>query len=280
MTVFAAVGRCIYCGTTEGPLGKEHVVPLALNGDLLLPRSSCSSCSAVTGKFEGDVLRHDFLLHRARYDFKTRRPNDRPRDFEVSLHPVRGKPDLERGEKVKIGAKQHPWVRPNVYPDFGTPGFVLGKMPWEAEAGHIKGFLSQAESENAVRIGRGRKSVAIKVSVNYRSFARMIAKISHSYAVAVLGVDGFKPFLLDLILNEHDRLNYFIGTPHDRLPKIDKSFWIRLRSARIRGQDIAVVDVRLFAWLDFPCYVALVGRPQGTKLREIGWVAHSGDRTA
>jgi 5-methylcytosine-specific restriction endonuclease McrA len=34
------VGACIYCGTTEGPLTTEHIIPESFGGTLLLPAAT------------------------------------------------------------------------------------------------------------------------------------------------------------------------------------------------------------------------------------------------
>lgn len=50
---YRPVGRCIYCGTSEGPLGKEHIIQESLGGRLILPRASCELCSSATSAAEG-----------------------------------------------------------------------------------------------------------------------------------------------------------------------------------------------------------------------------------
>jgi 5-methylcytosine-specific restriction endonuclease McrA len=47
-TVIGDVGRCIYCGSSDS-LQKEHVIPLALQGHLVLARASCPRCAASPG---------------------------------------------------------------------------------------------------------------------------------------------------------------------------------------------------------------------------------------
>jgi hypothetical protein len=42
-------------------------------------------------------------------------------------------------------------------------------------------------------------------------FARMLAKIAHSYAYAKCGVEAFKPTLLDLILGKVENAPYWVG---------------------------------------------------------------------
>jgi len=54
--IVAEIGECVYCGAKEN-LANEHIVPLALGGNLVLQNASCRSCAKITGKFEQRVLR-------------------------------------------------------------------------------------------------------------------------------------------------------------------------------------------------------------------------------
>ena len=79
------MGRCIYCGSTEPSsgarrFGDEHVVPLALNGALVLPEASCKSCERVINKeIETQLLTDEWSQFRAKYGLPTRRPKNRPK---------------------------------------------------------------------------------------------------------------------------------------------------------------------------------------------------------
>ena len=42
------IGRCIYCGTTEGKLSEEHITPYGLGGLLVLQEASCERCARIT----------------------------------------------------------------------------------------------------------------------------------------------------------------------------------------------------------------------------------------
>src|ERR1035438_6485645 len=51
------IGRCIYCGTTEGRLSDEHVTPYGLSGRLVLVDASCDRHAKVTSALEKRILR-------------------------------------------------------------------------------------------------------------------------------------------------------------------------------------------------------------------------------
>ena len=54
---YPPVGRCIYCGSTD-TLTDEHIIPLALNGTGLLPKSSCVACAKITNSAGQTARRH------------------------------------------------------------------------------------------------------------------------------------------------------------------------------------------------------------------------------
>jgi hypothetical protein len=82
---YAPVRACIYCGATAGPFSDEHIIPLSLGGNLVLPESSCHPCAKITGRFEMDVARFNFAGFRSRLSFPTRRPKDQLREEPLTL---------------------------------------------------------------------------------------------------------------------------------------------------------------------------------------------------
>src|SRR5450759_2184663 len=85
------VGSCIYCAKPEG-LTDEHIVPLGLGGNFILPKASCKKCNAITSAFELKVLRGFMLDARTAGQFPTRRRKQRPTTL-----PLRAK----RGDRLE-----------------------------------------------------------------------------------------------------------------------------------------------------------------------------------
>lgn len=54
------IGKCIYCGRTDGPLSREHIIPKGLNGEWTLIEASCEYCREITSRFERDFLKKAF----------------------------------------------------------------------------------------------------------------------------------------------------------------------------------------------------------------------------
>src|ERR1700730_18119661 len=93
MPRYKPVGRCIYCGSLEystdssRPLAEEHIIPLALGGDRILPEASCRKCERITGNFEQMALRG--VLRGARVSLGLRSKKGHPDTLPLYAH-VRG----------------------------------------------------------------------------------------------------------------------------------------------------------------------------------------------
>ena len=63
---FDLVGHCIYCLADSVPLSREHIVPYALNGELVLPKAeSARPCHRITGyELERNVLEEHLPQHK------------------------------------------------------------------------------------------------------------------------------------------------------------------------------------------------------------------------
>ncbi len=77
-------GECIYCGAV-GKLSDEHIVPLSLGGNAILPRASCPVCQAAINRFEAPLATATYGWLRTSHVYPTRRPKARPQEAEVEL---------------------------------------------------------------------------------------------------------------------------------------------------------------------------------------------------
>jgi hypothetical protein len=55
--VCPGIGRCIYCDASGVALSDEHVIPFALNGNLVIEDASCEDCRKLTSANEGIIAR-------------------------------------------------------------------------------------------------------------------------------------------------------------------------------------------------------------------------------
>jgi hypothetical protein len=90
----------------------------------------------------------------------------------------------------------------------------------------------------------------------------MIAKISHSYAVAKIGYGSFEPLLTDLILGKSKTPLYYIGGDTSEY-NIDTQLalhYIYLVERLHNGQNYLLASIQLFSLLKMPKYLAVVGK--------------------
>ncbi|MDB5459307.1 MAG: hypothetical protein JWO72_1048 [Caulobacteraceae bacterium] len=253
------VGRCIYCGEREPPLDEEHIVPYGLaKNSLILPRASCRRCGAITGKFEQDCLRGMMGPLRTRLQAPTRKKKDRKPSFPINrirfetLAPGETATSLE---PVQMESSDYPLMYVGLLLD--KPGLLMGlpvgtPLMWNwfhtYKKDEVQPFLENPG--DGVRIG----------SINPGSFARMLAKMAYSYAVAVRGMGSFRPLILDLIFGKTDGFRSWVGgDPVVPEANEDEIHSVRCRNWTAAGKEYVVVSIRLFGFLGTPIYHVVVG---------------------
>ena len=82
---YPPVGRCIYCGTSTGKLSREHIIPLGLGANHVLPQASCEPCANITKNFERACLRTSMGEFRIRQKMPTRRKKERPSSLPYTV---------------------------------------------------------------------------------------------------------------------------------------------------------------------------------------------------
>jgi hypothetical protein len=253
---YAPVGRCIYCG--KPPTSDEHIIPLGLNGNLILPDASCNDCRDITKKFEQSCLRGLFGPLRARLNLKTRRPKERPKIFQTPSYypggPLRS---------INIPVEKLPLACVGFR--FPPPGITRGDVPsdeWRDASQVVVRYAKDDPAFSAVFHKDGRRVRLARVDP--LAFGRMLAKIAHAYVVANEGMDKFDPVLVPLILGTSNVLPYFIGGDSD-LPFPPPSGETQLHDLRIgkcliKGDPYLYVTIRLFAFMEMPRYLVIAGK--------------------
>lgn len=203
--VLATIGECIYCGATDG-LTDEHIVPLALGGDLILADSSCKACAKITGRFEQQVLRGFMLDGRTAGNFPTRRPHERPLRLAIARELLN-----KRFEQLEVMAANHPGFLH--LPLLEAPAVLNGGS---VERGtRVKGFETIRFGSNPLLTMPLLNTNAIQVHhrIHASAFARMIAKIGYCFAVSQHGlIPRENVLVLPDILGESDRPSHWLGS--------------------------------------------------------------------
>jgi hypothetical protein len=253
--VYPPVGRCVYCGATDGDLGDEHIIPQALGGNIILRDSCCDACGDIIGrKLEGSLLHKTtgmFAALRLRMGFKSKRPKERPKSLPFTFIGTNGSQRI-----VEIPAKKVPkcWT---TYVTNDSPGIIEGKSR-TAPAPILVQTLFEPEDFKDVALPG--ESVQLRGSGNARDLARLMAKIAHCAVVAEIGLDAFEPWLQKFILDQDDcSLHYYVGAVpnHTVDPKGDHS--LNLGTWGNDGIRIGV-RIRLFCKYGTPDYEVAVGK--------------------
>jgi hypothetical protein len=257
---FKPVGRCIYARDGEkhvGPFTDEHIIPFGLlpkGGDWFLPESSCLACNDITKKFEDTCLRGTMGVFRAKLDLKTRRKKARAQPQAVIFKRPDGTVDSKQMSHADLPhyCIGFDWAPPGLLRDQPSDSRDFdGKMVVRYPQGELENFIPD---QHGFHLGR----------IRMLDFARMLAKIAHSYAFAKCGIDAFEPMLLDFILGRAENASYLVGGdgsgPPQRQPTIMHDIYPVGCRVEPSGAEYLLVAIRLFAFLDMPRYHVVVGK--------------------
>lgn len=244
------IGKCIYCGTTEGSLSEEHITPYGLSGMLVLLEASCERHSKITSALERRILKDMLFAARAALGTRTRRPKDRAKP-----HPM----FVERDGKIeKIDAVWQDHWKVIQLPIFPLPAFIDSRS-------YERGI--EFTSMDVFELGEKGKEIAqrhhadrvLPPRYSAEDFARFVAKMAYGYAVERYGLDAFEDvYVLPAILGESDDIGKWVGcSDHREFPvrECHISFGFKIISG-----DALIVKIKMFPQFDGAEYVVVVGR--------------------
>ena len=256
---YAAVGHCIYCGTTDLPpcarrFSDEHIMPLALNGGLILPEASCLHCARIINKeIENHVLSEEWGHFRAKHKLPTRRPKKR---IKAVFLPRRA------GGSVRVPASEYTAPTP-LYNFPATARLLSGSQPIPNSHAWTMTLLADGDEETRLQrrypLWTGEHCIRPEP---YR-FARFVAKIAYSFAVAEVGLHCFRPLATDIILGRSDDYFRFVGSAPLKPPAAGwpsgGGHYVGITIQFVQeGVGLVVVEVKLFAEAGTPAYHAAV----------------------
>ena len=255
------IGECIYCSSRD-LLTNEHIIPFAAGGRWELPASSCKECAAITGAIEGEVLRTIIGPLRMLYDMPSRRKKERPKHLPLKVKY----PTSTDWETAYVDRSICPFlVSLPIYP---LPDAITGEVS-EGERGAASGsfwirgaaFWRNKDAHlQWLCEALGAVSVMPTATVNTEPFCLMLAKIAHSFAVAELGLHGFRPFLTEMIRNR-DTSNraHVIGGGQGNEAASAKLHDLEIDSTIDANPGLVVVRVRVLGVLETPTYHVVAG---------------------
>ena len=256
--IYPRAGYCIYCGISSRLLTDEHIIPVALGGNVLLPAASCGVCqNIINQQFETPILN---VMHGS---FGTAR-------ISLKIPPRRG--HLKRTHvKLTIidddGAKRDlevpnddvPLLIVGLSTENYQPGILSGRQPTKEHKGNIWVCYNTEKAEQFMKPGESLEGLG---TVNPLQLFRLVAKIAHGFAHATYG-DKFDPFLNELILGRSEIVEHFISSSSNELPDMRG-----LHSTAVGllkpDQKYVVAYIRLFCRYRAPTYMVVVGERRGT----------------
>jgi hypothetical protein len=203
-TRIGPIGLCIYCRAKHA-LTEEHVVPLALGGQLILTEASCHPCAKITSAFEGKVLRGFMRDARSAGSFPTRHPKARPTTISYEIKRGNYFESIEIPIAVATGFLQLPILQP--------PAFLNGRLP--VRGTNIIGFetIAFGKRPDEVISAVGTDALRATVSIDASAFVRMLAKIGYCCAIAAIGTFPRSEIpVLPLILGTADDASTWVGS--------------------------------------------------------------------
>lgn len=252
---YSSLGHCIYCGTTSAQLGDEHIIPYALNGELVFTEASCGRCATIINReIEGPFLQEMVVDVRAHLDMRSRskkRKNGVP-------------PSLRKGKIFRFSERSSgEWeylereARPFCFAAavLEPPTLLLNQMPKAGITQYgVQIYFNPDFHEKRAKI-RGRWGLVQSFIPDV--FCRQMAKIAHGAALAELGEGSFRATLPSVILGEDRNVFHYVGgTVVPSGEKIEQTHSISITEI---GGWLAV-NVRLFSGLGAPGYLAIVGK--------------------
>ena len=252
--VYDPVGHCIYCLASNVPLSDEHTIPNGLGGRHILPAASCEKCQKIINVFEQYCMRTMFANTRAQLKIRSSKKRPEPKR-SIRVRKRNGtiervyKPISELPVITNLPVFPEPFALrglagPETFDGFQwTHGPAGEKMKKALEDFDAVGFLTE--------------------EIKPFHLARMLAKIAHSHAIAMLGEDSFEPWLPELILNENMSYPYWVGSELPIRPATPEHTMTIEFGVTNRSTDrtpLGVIYIRLFPNLGGPIYLVVIGK--------------------
>ena len=254
------VGECIYCGS-KTDLTKEHVLPYALGGNIVINEGSCKPCALITGKLEQRLLRGHWWPYRKKLGLQTRSPSAQNVQKPITI-------TKSNGDVIEGLMPLDSFVAVMVF-HFDPPSIITGEErsgePFAKNAS-MK-MLGPNPSEAIVNEKRYLLSPFDKVTfpINFDSgeLTRFLAKVAHGYAISREGLGAFERlYLPKYILGQTDGIQTYVGGyKSPMLTSFLPGGGCNRMMLRTRG-DFTTVCIQLFIDNDQPppIYEVVVGK--------------------
>jgi hypothetical protein len=244
------IGRCIYCGATQGELTEEHISPLALNGLITLRDASCPECNKATSRVEEYVLRRMWGAARAEMGYRTRHKKG-----ACDLYPLTV---IQNGVKSIREVPLKDALKIIELPIFKAPAILDGRTLTDGIECISKDqfLLVEQRDDLAKRIG---VEEVCPPDCDPEIFARFVAKCSYGYAIERYGIEAFESvYVRSAILGSARDIGRWVGSPDTREFPVRKT--PMSGGFRILPDNDVLVRIKLFPRFDGAEYLTVVGK--------------------
>lgn len=245
---------CIYClgEFQKSDLTDEHIVPLHLEGNMVLRKAACRVCAERSNRYEARALHCDLLEPRLLLALKRARAKKRKKIPELPPVFIGDGMGANSDEfNFRLAVEDYPPIIKMFAME--PAGLLVGR----ARGGELKNFKMVAYHIPR-RTSNRRHGITTRTKHDHTSFSLMLAKIGYCYAVAELGIDGFDGRAIrDILMGRRSDIYNFVGGPYDNeyLPRT------HLHNLKLKYRNcdkMTTVIVQLFSVYGMPAYEIVV----------------------
>lgn len=260
-TRYKPLNYCLYCLCSEAAakdlhpdgLTEEHIVPLALNGSLVVPKAVCRVCQTITGAPEQQALNSDFLVPRLLLELKRRRAKKKP---PKKLPLVAAGQQMDAADlevfNIELTVAQYPPIFQLL--SLRSAGLLVGEDRPDGSLNEVRCTFCDLGVRSRVTVS----SVTTRTPHQHTAFSYSLAKMAYAYAIAELGRGAFEgEALRSVLLGKRGDIYNFVGGL--LIPETGTRAVLHRLSLRTRG-DWTTVVVHLFASTGVAPYEVVVGR--------------------
>ena len=240
----------------DDPLSDEHILPFGLFGKYRLRRASCKECAKITSAIERKVQQDDLGSLRIKLSFPTRHKGRRPKLLSMTV-------ERRDGTTKTINVPPEDYLAVLALPLFNMPAHIKNR---DYQCGiNMIGYVSIIPQHQLEQIAQ--KYNAVKVTGRTLrwpdAWARMFAKMAYGLAVRHYGLEGIeKVYVVDAILGKSNDIGMWVGCD------LQDAFGAEENEENKDTHALALwtidgeihVRIKLFAWMDAPEYLIVVGR--------------------
>ena len=246
------IGYCIYCGSKDGRLTREHVVPKGMGGKHkidgfhhapVLRAASCDSCREITSSIEEYCLQEMFDPIRMRLGLKQ---STHPAEIVTRLR-------LQSGEVIERKEAAASVTASLAIPLFtSAPRLLNPETPKQIRIVHANIFPPKYKEVDGSIIASHYSKLDVKI------YERMIAKIGLGLAFCKHDPARLRPLVGKFIRGEETdgHGKYVFGRPLDQELPAEKGapFMFTVAEKLVNGRVYVFSYVRLFALFGTPTH--------------------------